>query len=81
MEFSNLNKEQKSLAEIREEAYKAGAAAAIFKQCNHDVIKTIDEELKEVRHCLELAKEQMLIDYVYVACEHLDNIEKLKGQK
>ena len=45
-----------------------------------DAIKTIDEELKEVRHCLVLAKEQMLIDYVYIACEHLDNIEKLKEQ-
>lgn len=48
------------------------------KQIRADIIKIIDEELKEVRHCLELAKKQMLIDYVYIACEHLDNIDKLK---
>lgn len=52
-----------------------------YEQGRVDAINEIEEELKEVRHCLQLAKEQMLIDYVFIACEHLDNIEQLKEKK
>lgn len=46
-----------------------------------DALEQFDEEIKEIKHCLQLAKEQMLIDYVYVACEHLNKIEQLKELK